>query len=257
MPSNSFVRRRVLQFAAASAAAGLGTVARGASGSWLSVTDPVAGSGKVTTEVRSASGFEAITLRSPMKLVLRQGGREGVELQGEDNLLPLVETRVLERDGVRTLEIGTRRGSSFSAHGKMVATVDFVTLRALAIDGSGDVTCDGLKSPDLVVTISGAGNVHIKRLEAGKLAVNVTGSGDLRFGGRTRRLAISISGSGGIDTRALEADAVSVDVAGSGAAKVIARKTLNVSIAGVGSVKYIGDPLVKSSIAGHGDVSKE
>jgi len=43
-----------------------------------------------------------------MKLVLRQGAREGFELRANDNVLPLIETQVVDRGGVPTLEIGTK-----------------------------------------------------------------------------------------------------------------------------------------------------
>jgi hypothetical protein len=220
-------------------------------------SDRIVGSGKVMSETRNLAGFQAIALRSSMKLVLRQGAREGIELRGDENILPLIETRVVDRGGVPTLEIGMKRGSSFSTHSEIVATIDLVTLRALSITGSGDVVGDVLKSPSLDVSISGTGNVRILQLAVDRISAEVSGSGDLEFGGRAGQLGITISGAGDVDARALEADEVSVRVAGRGDANVNARKTLTVSIAGVGNVKYSGDPVVKSSIAGHGSVSKQ
>ena len=55
----------------------------------------VAGSGKVATETRAVVGFDAIALRGSITLELRQGEREGLELSADDNLLPLIETRVV------------------------------------------------------------------------------------------------------------------------------------------------------------------
>ena len=217
----------------------------------------VAGSGKLATETRAVTGFQAIALRGSMKLVLRQGAREGLELRADDNILALIETRVVDRGGVPTLEIGTKNGTSFSTHNPIVATIDLITLRALAIAGSGDVSGDALKTPGLEVAISGSGKVRLKQLSADEISAKVSGSGDIEFGGRTARLRVAISGSGDVKSRALEADDVTVSVAGSGDADVTARKTLNVSIAGVGNVKYTGDATVKSSIAGHGNVTKQ
>src|SRR5260221_8311318 len=51
----------------------------------------VVGSGRVQSERRAVSAFQAIVLRGSMKLVLHQGAREGVELRADDNLLPLIE----------------------------------------------------------------------------------------------------------------------------------------------------------------------
>ncbi len=217
----------------------------------------VTGSGKLANESRVVTGFQAIALRTSMKLVLRQGTREGVELRADDNILALIETTIVERGGVPTLEITTKKGASFSTNNPIVATIDLITLRALSISGSGDVVGDALKTPGLAVAISGSGNVKLKQLNADEVSAKVSGSGDIEFGGRAAKLGISISGSGDVKTRALEADDVTVSVAGSGDADVTARKTLTVSIAGVGNVKYTGDATVKSSIAGRGNVSKQ
>lgn len=217
----------------------------------------VTASGQLQNETRNVTGFQAIALRGSMKLVLRQGARESVELRADDNLLPLIETQVVDRGGVPTLELGMKKGTSYKSSAPIVVTVDLINLRALSISGSGDVVGDALKTPALAIAISGSGNVKISQLAADEVSAKVSGSGDLQFGGRAGKLGVSISGSGDVNARALEADDVSVSVAGSGDANVTARKTLSVSIAGNGSVSYAGDAVVKTSIAGHGTVRKQ
>lgn len=260
-PKPSFIRRIAAVLVAASTTAVLSTSAQADDGSTtLSLFGSgsrVVGSGKLASESRAVAGFQAIALRASMKLVLRQGTREGIELRADDNLLPLIETAVVDRGGVPTLEISTRKGSSFTTRNPMVATIDLVTLRALSIAGSGDAVADALKTTGLAVAISGSGNIRLKQLAADEVSVKVSGSGDIEFGGRTAKLGIAISGSGDVKTRALEADDVTVNVAGSGDADVTARKSLTVAIAGVGNVRYAGEPIVKSSISGHGNVSKQ
>ncbi len=225
--------------------------------SWFGGGHRVTGSGNLANENRVVTGFQAIALRTSMKLVLRQGTREGIELRADDNVLPLIETTVVDRGGVPTLEITTKKGTSLSTRLPVVATIDLISLRALSISGSGDVTSEALKTPGLALAISGSGQVKLMQLAAEEVSANVSGSGDITLGGRTGRLRVAISGRGNVDTRALEADDVTLNVAGSGDADVTARKTLTVSIAGVGNVKYVGDAAVKSSIAGRGSVSKQ
>ena len=217
----------------------------------------VNGSGKLQTENRAVGSFQAIALRSSMKLVLHQGGRESLELRADDNVLPLIESRIVDRDGVPTLELGLKKGTSYKSGTPIVAHIELISLRALSISGSGDVVGDALKTPALAIAISGSGNVKLGQLAADEVSAKVSGSGDLLFGGKAGKLAVSISGSGDVNARSLEADDVSISMAGSGDASVTARKTLNVSIAGSGSVVYAGDPIVKSSIAGHGSVRKQ
>jgi Putative auto-transporter adhesin, head GIN domain len=217
----------------------------------------VVGSGKVATETRKVEGFQAVSLRSQMNVTLRQGTREGLELQADDNLLPLIEARVVDRDGVPTLELGVKKGVNLTTRHALAVTIDLQTLRAVSIAGSGEVQGDALKVEKLAIAVTGSGDIRLKQLTAAEVAAKVSGSGDVVLAGRSAKLSVSIAGSGDVDTHALEVDEVSVSIAGSGDANVNARKTLSVTIAGSGDVKYSGEATVKSSIAGSGRITKQ
>ena len=216
----------------------------------------ITGSGKLQSETRAVSGFQAIRAEGSVKLALRQGAREGLELRADDNLLPLIETRVVDRGGVPTLEIGTKDGASYSTRNPVVATIDLVSLRSLVLAGSNDVVCEALKTPSLQIRVTGSSHMVLHQLNVDELKLRVSGSGNAEFSGRATTLGLKIAGSGDADTRALEADDVAVSVAGSGDVLVNARKTLAISVAGSGSVAYTGAATVTSSIAGIGRVKK-
>lgn len=257
-PTAFLSNRRYLLGALAAGFVMAGTAQASEDGPWTerSGGNMVIGSGKVINEARAIGGFQAVHLKGSMKLVLRQAGKEAVEVRADDNLLPLIETAITSRGGVPTLEIGARRGTSYSTRSRMVVTVDVVDLRLLEISGSGDAVGDGLKTGELQLKIVGSGDVQLRQLSAGAFGVQVSGSGDVSATGKTGKLSVSIAGSGDVSAKELEADDVSVSIAGSGDARVNARKTLTVSIAGSGDVDYTGDPAVKTSIAGHGSVKK-
>jgi hypothetical protein len=227
-------------------------------GSWMQTLGlrAVAGSGTPRSESRAVSGFQAIALNGSIKLVLRQGAREALELRADDNLLPLIETRVVNRAGVSTLEIGPRRGTNLAPRSEVMATVDVLTLAALSVNGSGDVVCDELKTPALRVHLAGSGKLALRGLAADELALKLSGSGEAQIKGRAGKLQVSIAGSGDVDAGGLEADDVTVGIAGSGDVGVNARKTLAVSIAGSGDVAYSGTAVVTSSVAGSGRIRK-
>ena len=214
------------------------------------------GSGKLQTEPRAVGSFSAIELHGSMNLVLRQAAREAVELRADDNLLTLVETRVVSRSGVPTLEVRIRDGTSYSSRNPITLTVDVVTLSALSVRGSGNVSGEGIKAPALKIVLAGSSDVKLHKLSLDEASLKISGSGNAELSGKAARLSLSSSGSGDINSRELEADEVSVSIAGSGDASVNARKTLGVSIAGSGSVDYVGDATVKTSVAGSGHVKK-
>lgn len=226
--------------------------------SWFSNVgwNSVNGSGKVVTETRAITGFQAVALRGAMDLVLRQGGREGVELRGDDNILPLIETRVVDIGGVPTLEIGSAKGANYSTRTTIVVTVDVKTISKLSLSGSGNVSGDALKAPTLSVKVSGSGDLRLKRVDTDELTSTLSGSGNMEFTGRAPRASFSIAGSGNVDAVRLEGDDVNITIAGSGDASVTARKTLAVKIAGSGGVTYSGDAAVTTSVAGSGSIRK-
>lgn len=211
------------------------------------------GSGPLVTDSRSAADFQSISISGSMDLRVRQSGQEGVQVQAQANLLPLIETTV---EG-RTLAIRWKEGGSVRTSKDVTVTVDVKELKAIAASGSGDIRLDGLKAAQFKLSISGSGDAHLDGLAVDDLGISIAGSGDVRALGRAARLGVRISGSGDVDTSDLESDDVTVAVAGSGDASVVARKALEVSIAGSGDVTYAGQPeKLRQSVAGSGTVSR-
>jgi len=232
------------------AGAGWAPAARADDGWFFSFGRGTKGSGTAATEKRAVAGFQAISAAGPIKLVIRQGAQEGVELRGDDNLLSLIETTV--EGGI--LRIGPRRGENLNPRSALVATIDVVALKSVALSGSGDVLIDQLKTPSFELRLSGSSDAKLHNLATGELGVRVSGSGDVQASGSATRLKVSISGSGDFESNELASDDVSISIAGSGDASVTANKTLSVSIAGSGDVVYAGNAQVRSSVAGSGSV---
>src|SRR5687767_96183 len=58
------------------------------------VFDSVNGSGKITTEPRTVSGFSTISLSGSGRLIVEQTGTESLTVTTDDNLLPYIKTEV-------------------------------------------------------------------------------------------------------------------------------------------------------------------
>ena len=205
---------------------------------------------------RPVASFDAVTLRAPVDLVLRQGRQPAVEVNADEKIQALLVTEVVTGAKGPTLEVGLKRGARWPQGAKAVVTVDVVALRALAIDGAGEASGSGLVVDTLDVSISGSGDVRLDKLQATALELRIAGSGDITLAGRTGRRRMRIAGSGDVDAAALDAEDVSVSISGSGDAQVRAAATLDVSIAGSGDVTYQGQPKLTQRIAGSGSVTQ-
>jgi len=213
------------------------------------------GSGHGITESRPVSGFQAIALRGAINLVVRQAGREGVQVRADDNVAPLVQTVVEGSGEVRTLRIQFLAGESVRAKTPVVVTVDVVRVGSVVSSGSGDIRIEALTTPALTLGISGSSDARLEQLDTEQLSIGISGSGDVLARGRAARLDVSIAGSGDVQARELTAGDVNVSIAGSGDASLTAQKTLSVAIAGSGNVEYGGGAtLAKHTVAGSGSV---
>jgi hypothetical protein len=226
-----------------------GTVTVGLPGSRIE------GSGRQADEVRSIGTFSALRTSGPIDVVLRAADREQVTVQFDDNLLALIETRVVG-ETVPTLDIRILPGASFKSSRPPKVIVEFRSIEALTLRGSGDVTADNLRGKMLAVSIAGNGDVKIGRLEVEAVGVTIAGSGDFAAAGRAAEQGFSISGSGDINAADLVGQKVKVRIAGSGDVRVYAEQMLDVSVAGSGDVIYRGTPVLRKSVAGSGDVRK-
>jgi carbon monoxide dehydrogenase subunit G len=213
------------------------------------------GSGKSATETRTVGEFQAVASSGSMDLVVRQGAT-AVQVQADDNLLPLLETVVENGRNGPTLLVRWKKGERINTKSKVLVTVSTLKLSSVANSGSGDIHVETFSTPSLVVSLSGSGDARMDHLTTDELTVSISGSADVVGKGKAGKVSIGISGSGDVRLADMSADDVTIKIAGSGDAQVNANKTLAVSIAGSGDVTYTGNPSMKTSVAGSGSINK-
>ena len=210
----------------------------------------VEGSGKIVEDNRSVPVFQKLRLDGGFDVRVQIGGPVRVVVRADDNLLPLIATRV-EGD---TLVVGTERDQNVHSRGKVLVTVTVPALSAAAVRGSGDLSIDGASGGPFDLALSGSGDVRMGGANLSRLSASLAGSGDIRLQGRADTASFSIAGSGDIHAAGLQTRSTKVSIAGSGDAEVQASELLDVNIAGSGDVRYAGSPRLQRQLAGSGDV---
>lgn len=216
----------------------------------------VSGNGDLATEARDTGAFDAVALSGGFNVVIRQGTANKVEVKADRNLLPYIETRVVDSGKGRTLQIEPRKGYNIQTSTNPSLTLEVPALRAVAVAGSGNVKVEAMKTGSVDAAIAGSGDIRFVNLDAERLGMKVSGSGDIAAAGRCASVNVSIAGSGDVKAAEMVAEEAKVTIAGSGDAQVNATKRLNVSIAGSGDVKFAGSPEISSSIVGSGRVRR-
>lgn len=211
------------------------------------------GSGKIITEPRTVSNFHQVTLAGVGDLNITEGDTESLTIEADDNLIPLIETRV--ENGELVIGIDRNRGNiSMNPTRPIKYTLSVKNLDAITVSGAGNVSAPSLKSDNFAIVTSGAGNVNLQKLETKALKVTVSGAGNILLAGRAETQDTSLSGLGSYDAGNLATTATSIRLTGAGSATLWASDTLNVQVSGAGSISYYGSPKVTQSISGIGSV---
>jgi hypothetical protein len=208
----------------------------------------VKGSGEVISEERHLSEFTSIKLKGVGRVVLTQGQTHTINIETDDNIMPLIET------DVQNDQLVISQGNYNLRPTTLEFNITVTHLKGIAISGAGDVIGKSrFVSDDFFAKISGSGDMVLE-LDVAELETTISGSGSMNLAGQTDRHDATISGSGKINAFDMQTQNVSLKVSGSGNCKVNATETLNARISGSGDVIYTGHPRITSKISGSGSL---
>lgn len=244
--------RRFLIAACALACIALAPQAEAADWSW-GKSETVQGSGRVQRQARDVAHFDGVAMSLPGNVEVKSGNsREGLTIETDDNLLPLIETVV--EDG--TLKIRAKKNTNLRTRNLKIV-VQARDVDRLVLAGSGNIDADVVHGGRVKFDVGGSGSIKVRKLEGESVNIALGGSGDLKaLDGGVRSMSISIGGSGTVDLAHVRTENASVTVAGSGDATLWVRDSLSLTVAGSGDVNYYGDPQVTRSVVGSGNVKR-
>jgi len=214
----------------------------------------IAPSGQIRTERREVTGFSGVALAMSGRVEIKQGSAEGVTIETDDNIIPLIQTVI--DDGILHIRWKSNGVRVDSHNLKINITVNAISINRLSVTGSGTLYAAQLQTDRLAASMGGSGSIHLNALKVKKLVADIGGSGSLIAQGSADIFLASIGGSGGMRCAGLQANDIKLSMAGSGNATVWARDALAISMAGSGNVEYYGNAKVSTSKVGKGSVRR-
>lgn len=210
--------------------------------------------GKLRSEFRTASPFNAIALQSSARVYVTIGDTTSLKVEADENVIDLITTDV--RDG--RLMIGTTPGFCNDGSPAMTIWVQTPSLKLIDLSGSGNLVVIGQVVQDsLAVSISGSGAIDLDANIKMYMESRMSGSGTISLRGLAGTHVVDLSGSGVISAFDMVSTRASVDVRGSGIARLTVQGELNVNLSGSGLVQYRGEPtILHVSVTGRGKVEK-
>lgn len=191
----------------------------------------MAGSGVIKTEKREVAAFSSVDVSGAYEVEIVCQKQPGLEIEGDDNILPLVQAYV-KND---TLYITSEK--SFSVKRAIKVRITTNNIAGISSSGASQITIDGVKNEQLVIETSGASKIDAA--------------------GETKSVEIESSGASKVDVRGLRAARVKVSLSGAGHANVYASEEVNADVSGAATVTYYGEPkVVNKSVSGAGSINK-
>jgi hypothetical protein len=210
------------------------------------------GSGKVITATRTVAEFTSLELTCSANVDIVKGEPLAVSIEGEDNILPLIETRV----SGDTLNIDAKPGS-FRTTKRLIVHITVPELSSIRSTGSGDVDMGEWVADNVELETTGSGDIHVDSLEASSLNARLSGSGDISIGqGKVRSQTVRTSGSGDYKGASLQSREAKATTSGSGNITLWVMDDLSATTSGSGDIQYYGSPAVDKRDTGSGSVEK-
>jgi hypothetical protein len=174
------------------------------------------GSGNVATETREIREFKGVDVSGVYEVEITAQKDFGVEIEADDNLLPLIRTEV--RGGVLHIETKCK----ISTENGLKIKVSAPDIESINTSGVSKVVLNGLKNNELRVDTSGASKVWLD--------------------GETTELYIEVSGASSIDAENLHAAAATVNASGASRVSVFATGEIRPHASGASKIIYSGNP---------------
>jgi hypothetical protein len=192
----------------------------------------VKGSGAMKLEKRDVPVFSSIEVSGAYEVEIVAQKSQSLEVEGDDNLLPLIKTEV--NDGV--LHIYNEKG--FNTKNKLRVRITVQNMEGINTSGASDINVSGVKTDDVDIDASGASNIKIA--------------------GETKGFRVDMSGAGELDAKELHAQSAVVHISGAAQADVYATEALAAKVSGAGTLNYYGNPKnVEEDSSGAGSISKK
>lgn len=197
-------------------------------------SEAVKGDGKATDEHRGLTDtFTSVRASGIDHLDIVCGHRnDGVDLNADSNILPLLETKV--EDGV--LQIQPKDGTAFSSITPIRVKLNMCVIKALKMSGQVNGT--------------------LKEVDANDLKVKLSGASTLVADGTAASLDLVGSGACHIDCRALAANHARITVSGANQTYVNPKEELEIDASGACQVYYVGSPAITKDLSGACSVQK-
>lgn len=199
--------------------------------------------------------FHSVVVGSAFKVILKQGEKCSVEIQGSEEEKANVQLEIKDNQLRITTDCKGKKNCELPE--KIVLTMK--DLKKLNVSGACNLEMEGKfkASGEVDLLLSGAANVELD-IDAPEIDCKVSGAVNLELEGSTPELDLKTSGAANIDASDMKAQKVRVGASGASHSEVYAANEIQIAASGACSVQYAGGgTLTEKSVSGASSVKKK
>jgi hypothetical protein len=182
-------------------------------------------------QVRNVPAFTSISVHGPISVIVDAGKAQSLTMRGDARFIQDVTSEVVNGE----LRLRTREKKNISWKGDPRVVITVPALRALDVEGAGEI--------------------RLNQIRGERLDVNYRGAGSMNINGEVKTFKMLAEGVGEVNAKAFAADNVDVTFHGIGEVSVNARNRLDAVVQGMGNLVYYGKPrTVNKTASGIGSV---
>jgi hypothetical protein len=182
-------------------------------------------------QVRNAPAFTSISVHGPISVTVDAGKAQSLTVRGDARYIKELTSDVV--NGELRLRLDDKSYKNRREDPRVVITMP--ALRALAVEGAGEI--------------------KLNQIRGERLDVNYRGAGRMEINGEVQTFSMKAEGVGEVDAKALRARDTDIRFRGVGEISVYASNRLDAVVQGMGNLTYYGKPrTVNKSASGIGSV---
>lgn len=196
----------------------------------------VHGNHQVTKSERVAGSFTGIKVSAGVDVHLRQGDKEAITVEADENLHEYIITEV--KGGV--LHVYTDANLRDAEKERVYVTMKDIS--SVSTSSAGDVVGETpVRSESISLSASSAGDIRLE-IYARQVEVDISSSGDITISGETDNLKADLSSAGDLKAYNLKSKEADISVSSAGDADVNVSDKITARASSAGDINYTGDP---------------
>ncbi|MCT4614332.1 MAG: DUF2807 domain-containing protein [Marinifilaceae bacterium] len=198
------------------------------------------GNGNVISQKREISNFENIRASAGLNVYLKQGDKEELSVEADENIIDLIETKVESNTLILSVKNRIRKSTKRDIY------VTIKNLESLKISSGVDLkSLDYLKLGDISIAVSSGADLDLK-LDAKSTNIKVSSGADADIKGSTESLIATTSSGSDLNCMEFESKTVEAKASSGSDIYVYVTESITARASSGADIKYKGAPKEKN-----------